>query len=86
MEFTEEDKTKQKQMYEVVCAVAEVIEMKAKEHCKYKNEQKDFVLAVATNLLGNLAMHWSDDSIQAKVLMSTCTINNLMDWYKIAFI
>ena len=86
MEFTEKDKTKQEQVYEIICAVAEVIEMKAKEYCKYKNDQKNFVLAVATNLLGNLCMQWSDDSLQEKVLMSLSTIKNLSDWYKVALI
>ena len=86
MEFNEDDKETQKKIHEVIVYVAQVIESKAKEHCKYKNDQKNFVLAAATNLLGNLAMHWSDDSIQAKVVTSTCTIENLMNWYKIAFI
>lgn len=73
-------------MHELVVCIAEVIETKAKEVCKYKNERKNFILATATNLLGNLTMHWSDDSIQAKVVTSTCVIENLMQWFKISFI
>lgn len=84
VDFTEEDRKKQKQMEEVIEIVAGLIEAKAKEYCKPAN-QKSFVLAVATNLLGNLAMHWSDNSLESMLATSACTVENLMKWYKIVF-
>ncbi len=68
----------------IIPIIAKYIEERANEFYTNKEEKRDFVLTIAVNLLGNLAMQWSENTVESKLLTSTCTIENLMSWYGVA--
>jgi hypothetical protein len=76
-----DDQKQAEEMYKILPQMAQFLEHKAKEIYKYKPQQKEFVLSMALNLLGNLAMQWSDDSIEAKLNLSAVVVQNLVDWF-----
>jgi hypothetical protein len=81
----DEDRKKQaEEMFKILPHLGEFLEKKAKEIYKYKPEQKDFILSMALNLLGNLTMQWSDDSVEAKAHLSSVVVNNLIEWFGVS--
>ncbi len=79
-----DNKEQATEMMKILPEIAHYLETRAKEIYKYKPEQKEFVLSMALNLLGNLAMQWSDDSIEAKLHLGTVVVQNLVDWFGIS--
>lgn len=85
MGLTEEEIEKQmKYVREVAPALGQFLETKAQEFFKDKRGQKNFILCCCVNLLGNMAMQWSEENIYDKVLVTSCAVENLLEWFKIS--
>ena len=68
---------------EIVGAICEYLDDESKKLYKNRGERRDFVLSIAINLLGNLSMHWCEDTLESKEWMTASTINKLKTWYEI---
>lgn len=76
---------REQHMLELVGAIGCFIDDEGKRF-KDDKDKRDFVLSVVVNLLGNLCIQYSGDSLEEKMDLSKSSVGNLTNWFKVFFL